>query len=128
MPSYELILRARFSAAHRIRLANGCWEPLHGHNWRVEVHLEGADLDDTGIVADFSVLQSNLREVVAPLNNSNLNDVPALADPGPSTERVAKYIYDRFRPILPDAVLLGRVRVWETDDCAAGYVADGPAE
>ena len=49
----ELVLKAAFSAAHRLRMYDGSLEPLHGHNWQVEVFLVGSTLDAIGVVADF---------------------------------------------------------------------------
>ena len=122
---YELTLRTEFAAAHRIRLADGQMEPMHGHNWRVEVDLRGPTLDDTGIVADFTVLQAHLRAAISELHNTVLNDVPGLADPGPTTELIAKHLHDRLAGLMPATVQLRRVRVWETAECAAAYIPEG---
>ena len=53
MPRYELLLESHFSAAHRLRMPDGSLEPLHGHNWKVEVYLEGPRLDGCDLLADF---------------------------------------------------------------------------
>ena len=123
--SYEIQLLAEFSAAHRLRLANGDWEPLHGHNWKVEVHLAGPRLDAIGLLADFTQLQPNLTRITAELHDTYLNDLPAFAQQNPSTENVARHIHDRFTPQLPSSVRIRMVRVWETSTCAAAYLPDG---
>ncbi len=122
MGRYELTLRGSFSAAHRLRLHDGSHEPLHGHNWKVEVSLEGGQLDAIGILADFTRLQAVLSEITAELHNTCLNDHPALGADNPTTERVARFIFERFEPRLGGALRIGRVRVWETDECAAAYI------
>lgn len=121
MPSYEIVLEAEFSAAHRLKLHDGRWEPLHGHNWRAEVFLEGPALDSAGLLADFTVLQEELRRITGELHDTNLNEHPAFARTNPSTELVARHIHDRFAPGMPSGVKVTKVRVWETRQCAAAY-------
>jgi 6-pyruvoyltetrahydropterin/6-carboxytetrahydropterin synthase len=119
---FELLLRAEFSAAHQLRLLDGRLEPLHGHNWEVEVYIEGDRLDGIDVLADFTVLQPQLREITGSLHDSFLNDHPAFKTKNPSTELVAKFIHDQFAPKMPAAVRITKVRVWETRDCGAAYI------
>lgn len=122
MPRYQLTLRSEFSAAHQLRLLDGSLEPLHGHNWPVEVVLEGEQLDDMGVLADFTVLQPRLGAITDALHDTFLNEAPALDGDNPTTERVARYIAEALQPDLPVGVRIVRVRVWETRDCAASYL------
>ncbi len=124
MGRYELTLRGSFSAAHRLRLYDGSQEPMHGHNWRVEVCLEGGELDAIGILADFTRLQTALGEIMGELHNTCLNDHPALGADNPTTERVARWVCERMSISLAGAVRVGRVRVWETAECAAAYIPE----
>lgn len=128
MGTYELVIQSEFAAAHRLRLSDGSFEPLHGHNWLVEVHLIGPELDDAGMLADFTRLQPSLTAITTELHNSDLNELPAFRSASPSTERVARYIHDRLAPQLPKSVAIRRVRVWETRQCAAAYVPDSAAQ
>lgn len=125
MPRFELLLEAGFSAAHRLKMYDGQYEPLHGHNWRVEVSFEGRRLDEIGVVADFTVLQGHLKAVVADLHDTYLNELPSFADRNPSTEHVAEYLYERLAALVGPNVRLTKVQVWETPGCAAAYVPDG---
>lgn len=122
MSRYELTLRAEFSAAHRLRLLDGSLEPLHGHNWLVEVLLSGDRLDDMDVLADFTLLQPRLRAITGELHDSYLNEHAAFAGRNPSTELVARHVHDRLVPGLPAGVRVLRVQVWETRDCAAAYI------
>lgn len=119
---YEITLRDAFSAAHQLRLQDGTLEPMHGHNWRVEATLEGPRLDETGILADFTVLQPRLNAVTAEMHNTLLNDHPAFVSQNPSTELIARHIHDRLAECLSPAVRVTQVRVWETAECAAAYI------
>jgi len=122
MGLYELVLRSEFPAAHSLRLRGDQHEPVHKHDWRVEVFLEGRRLDDADMVADFTVLQRNLTTIVGELRDRCLNELPAFSACHPSAERVAKHLHDRYRPTLPPGVGLAKVRVWETGECAAAYI------
>ena len=122
MSRYELLLRASFSAAHQLRLPDGTMEPMHGHNWKVEAYLEGPELDSVGILADFTVLQPQLEAITAGLHNTLLNDLSAFSSDNPSTERIAKYVHDALSPRLPGGIRISKVRIWETDHCAAAFV------
>ncbi len=124
MPSFEITVREEFAAAHRLRLADGSWEPLHGHNWRVQVELAGPRLDAIGVLADFTDIRGMLRDAAGRLHDSCLNDLGEFQDRNPSAENVAVYFYNALRNRIPDGVRLRRVRVWETDACAAAVVAD----
>lgn len=127
MPRYELLIESHFSAAHRLRMHDGRFEPLHGHNWKVEVFVEGARLDGCDLLADFVPLQAALAHVTAELHDSYLNELPAFAASNPSAERVARHLHDRLAPLLPVDVRLTRVRVWESPGCAAAYLPDPTA-
>ena len=71
-----------FSAAHA-GLHGGQFEPLHGHSFTVTLRLHG-DLDQAGMVCDFSAVKETLATVIAPLRRRTL--MPA-RPPGGSCER-----------------------------------------
>lgn len=124
MPAYELTVRSRFSAAHRIRLPNGELEPSHGHNWRVEVFVRAGRLDSCGLAVDFADLRVRLDRITGSLDMTDLNHVAGLGDPGPTTELIARHICERFAAGLPGGLSVRAVRVWETEDRAAAYLPD----
>ena len=126
MHAYELLLVSEFTAEHRLKSADGEYEPRHSHNWRVEVFLRSTgDLDDAGLVADFQALQHSFSEIMQGLSNKRLDELSPFADRSSSTELIAKHIHDRFAPALPPSVRVSKVRVWETPRCAAAYVPLG---
>lgn len=122
MPRYEILIRAEFSAAHQLRLASGRLEPLHGHNWEVEVTIQGDQLDEIDVLADFTEVKPQLRAITDSLHDSFLNEHAAFQTRNPSTELVAKLIHDQFALKLPPHIRISRVRVYETQDCAADYI------
>lgn len=123
MSSYHITVEAHFAAAHAIRLPDGSLETLHGHDWRVWVTVERAELDAIETVMDFHDLQALLETIIAPWRQQNLNDVPPFADGNinPTAERVAWYVADRLIDALPEAVTLVDVKVEEAPGCIAVY-------
>ena len=90
---FEVRVEADFSAAHFLRDYNGKCENLHGHNYKVFAHVRGEELNEGGMLMDFSKLKSALRSVCKKLDHTNLNDL-AIFNQNPSAERIAMYIYD----------------------------------
>ena len=64
---YEVTVKTGFSAAHRLRLFNGKFENLHGHNWTAEVMVEAGELDAMGVGIDFVKLKQYVEEILAAL-------------------------------------------------------------
>jgi 6-pyruvoyltetrahydropterin/6-carboxytetrahydropterin synthase len=123
--TFEISTTREFAAAHQLRLYDGSLEPLHGHNWRVRVTVGSDKLDAIGVVMDFHELARLVDEMVQPMHNRNLNDLPGFADLNPSAENVALHIGRFVARRLPQTVRLLCVEVWETADCRATY---SPAE
>jgi 6-pyruvoyltetrahydropterin/6-carboxytetrahydropterin synthase len=116
---HEISIEQQFPAAHSIRLYDGAYEPIHGHNWRVRITLGRDALDAIGVVVDFHELHRRLAEVILPWKNGNLNDDAVLLKHNPTAENVAVAIAERL-PKIPAVVLLC-VEVWETPDCKAVF-------
>jgi 6-pyruvoyltetrahydropterin/6-carboxytetrahydropterin synthase len=116
---FEIRTTRTFSAAHQLRLYDGSIEPLHGHNWRVEVVVSAAELDAIGVVMDFHELERLINQIITPMHNRHLNELPAFARVNPSAENVALHIGTTLR--LPANIRLERVQVWETPENSAVY-------
>jgi 6-pyruvoyltetrahydropterin/6-carboxytetrahydropterin synthase len=119
---YELMVETDFSAAHQLRAYKGKCEALHGHNWRVQIIVSSDKLNDIGIVIDFHELKEISREVILPLDHSFLNDVFPFTEINPSSENIAKWIYDSLKKKLQSKnCLVSSVTVWENDSSSATY-------
>ena len=105
---------------------HGKCEALHGHNYKVFVHVRGKELNEGGMLLDFTQLKAALKKVLATLDHTNLNDNPFF-DQNPSAERIALYICQNVQAEL-DAqkkdVRLYSVDVFETDRSRATYYSD----
>jgi 6-pyruvoyltetrahydropterin/6-carboxytetrahydropterin synthase len=114
----ELIKTFLFEAAHAVTTApegHKC-RRLHGHGYRVDVHVSGPTDPARGWVMDFGELKRAVQPVLETLDHRYLNDVPGLEQP--TSERIARYIWDRLKPALPG---LSAVTVWESDTARCVY-------
>ena len=96
---YQARVEAEFSAAHFLSHYHGKCEKLHGHNYRVRLWVRGAQLDEGGMLADFSLLKKALNESIALMDHSNLNEMEVFKN-DPSAERIAKFIFDAVKERL----------------------------
>ncbi len=101
----------------------------HGHNYVVEVSLQGQPDPITGMVLDLKELKEILtREIVDPYDHRFLNhEVPPFDREVPTTENIARDIWRRLEPSLNSAAhRLHAVRVWETPDLYVDYFGEVP--
>src|SRR5689334_22708481 len=118
--------RESFNAAHRLydpglsedenRRVFGKCANLHGHNYVLEVVVEGEIDPANGYVMDLKFLSEVIcRRVISDVDHRNLNcDVPWLAGRIPTAENLALTFWERIRTELPEG-RLRTLRVWETD-------------
>ena len=117
---YELTIREEFAAAHLLRGYQGNCKDLHGHTWKVEVTLVSAKLDDVGMVVDFKMARQQLREFLTAIDHVYLNDLPYFQKVNPTTEHLARYIFQGFSKIT-HPVKIKLVRVWESETSSVSY-------
>jgi 6-pyruvoyltetrahydropterin/6-carboxytetrahydropterin synthase len=117
---FEICVEHTFAAGHALRNYHGKCENVHGHNYRVQVCLAGAELDETGLLYDFAELKKKLRATSEYLDHQFINDLKPFDQLNPSAENIAKFIYEEIQKELKTAPL-SYVRVWETDTASAVY-------
>jgi len=115
---YSIKVEAYFSSAHYLRGYKGKCEELHGHNWKVEVNVETPGLDKTGMVMDFKDVKKRLGGILEKLDHKCLNKLDYFKKFNPTSENIAKYIYDNLKAKTPGLKL---VTVWESHNCCASY-------
>ena len=120
---YEIKIESSFSGAHRLRGYDGQCENLHGHNWKVEIFVSSWELGEDGMVLDFRRLKQATQKVLETLDHKYLNEIPYFAEINPSSENIAKYIFDRVRERLGESrAKVTKVTAWESaGDCASYY-------
>lgn len=118
---YELTTIVDFEAAHRLADYPGKCNRLHGHNWRVEVTVAGAELDSLGMLVDFRVLKQEVTRVIDTLDHYYLNEIEPFRTVNPTAENIASYVYRELAGRLPAGVAVTAVKVWESPHSAAVY-------
>jgi 6-pyruvoyltetrahydropterin/6-carboxytetrahydropterin synthase len=111
--------------AHSLRGETfGPAQRLHGATYEVRVELRAPRLDRDGIVLDIGELRGALREVLAPLDYRNLDELPDFAAGNSTTEVICRHIHTRLSQRLgsrPDAEL--QVTLVESPVAWASYTA-----
>ncbi len=119
----EIFKEFRIEAAHRLPNlpADHKCARLHGHSFRIEVHVDG-DVDPSlGWVADFADITTAFAPLFEQLDHRYLNDVAGLENP--TSERLAEWVWERLHGTLAG---LSAVVVRET--CTSGCTYRGPAK
>jgi 6-pyruvoyltetrahydropterin/6-carboxytetrahydropterin synthase len=111
----------RIEAAHRLPHVppdHKCAR-LHGHSFRIELHVEGPLDPRLGWVMDFADLKRAFQPLYDQLDHHYLNEVPGLENP--TSEQLARWIWQRLKPAVP---LLSKVVVDETCTSGCAYRGD----
>ena len=134
MPQLTVTRRMRFNAAHRVHnpslsddenrtLFGKCNNPnWHGHNYVLEVSVEGPVDERTGYVIDLSKLKAIVeREFVDQVDHRNMNvDVPFMHGVNPTAENIVVACWRVLEPAIRPA-RLARLRLWETENNYVEY-------
>ncbi|PIQ96618.1 MAG: 6-carboxytetrahydropterin synthase QueD [Nitrospinae bacterium CG11_big_fil_rev_8_21_14_0_20_56_8] len=119
---FEVTVKTRFSAAHRLQYYDGKYENLHGHNWIAIATAETDDVDSIGLGVDFVKLREKLDQVLSSLDYQNLNEVAPFDRQNPSAENIARWTFELLKPQVNDGhARLKRVEIREFEECGAAY-------
>lgn len=117
----ELFKTFQIEAAHHLPNvpADHKCRRLHGHSFRIDVHVSGEVDSELGWVLDFADIKAAFAPLMEQLDHRYLNDVEGLENP--TSENLAVWIWNALSPALP---LLSKVVVRET--CTSGCSYEGP--
>ncbi len=121
---FEVCVEQMFASAHALRNYKGRCENTHGHNWKVQVVIEGEKLDDCGLLVDFIDVKRIMGEILDRIDHQFLNEIPPFDVVNPSAENIAEYWFQQMSCGLkenPVPVRVQSVRIWETDVQSATY-------
>ncbi len=119
---YEIYVKDHFSAAHALKGYKGNCSRLHGHNWIIEVFIKCRELNSIGIGMDFREIKKKLKQVLKKFDHANLNEISAFAGVNPTSEHIAKIIYEELSSqINTDSIKVSKVKVCETPGCGSSY-------
>lgn len=120
---YEITVTSHFAGAHRLRHLHGKCENLHGHNWKVEVSVVSKRLNKEGVVIDFKILKKKMEQVLNQLDHTYLNELPHFLKAEPSSENIARYIFEEMQKELKGhPATLKKVSAWESETSCATYL------
>ena len=114
----ELVREFQFEAAHllpKLPKSHKC-RRLHGHSFRIEVHVEGECDPKLGWLIDYAEIAKAFDPLHSKLDHYYLNEIPGLENP--TSENLARWIWVRLKPKLR---MLSAVVVHETCNARAVY-------
>ena len=112
---YEIVVEKHFEAAHYLRGYQGKCEAMHGHRYRVVVHIEVTQLNDIGLAFDFTDVKKHLNVILDRFDHTCLNDITPFTGINPSAENIASTIYEELsEKVAAQPVKLTAVEAWET--------------
>jgi len=120
---YELKISSQFAAAHQLREFEGGCERLHGHNWKIEVYIQGERLGKDGLLIDFRVVKEATRKALSELDHRFLNELAPFKAVNPSSENIAHHIFKTLsRELNAEDSRVSKVTAWESDSACATYL------
>ena len=121
---WRLAVRSEFSAGHALRHCAGKCEALHGHNFSVEMVVEGGSLQEGAeLLVDFKVLKTRLNKTLEGLDHKVLNASAPFDAINPSSENLARHIWQCLAQTMEEpGVRLHSVTVGEKAGQSATYM------
>lgn len=133
---FSLTVREHIMIAHSFRgEVFGPAQKLHGATYLIDAEFRRPELDADGLVVDIGLAGDALKQVLAPLNYRNLDDLPDFAGRNTTTEFLAKAIFDRLAARIAEGALGAggqglsglKVTLWESHVAWAAYEGALPA-
>lgn len=119
---YRMKIVTDFAAAHLLRGYPGICSRLHGHNWKVDVEVIAAELDEIGMGMDFRDIKAATNELIGALDHRNLNEIPPFDEINPTAENISAYIFEGLsKKLNNERVSVNAVTIWETDRASVTY-------
>lgn len=117
----EIFKVFKFDAAHRlpnVEQGHKCSQ-LHGHSFRVQIHIQGSVDPRSGWVMDFADIAEAFKPLHDQLDHKYLNDIDGLDNP--TSENIAKWIWKHLHSALPQ---LSKIVVQESPESGCIYRGD----
>jgi 6-pyruvoyltetrahydropterin/6-carboxytetrahydropterin synthase len=126
--NYAVAVERDFIARHK--LIGGDWgaeNELHSHHYRVELRLEGPELDKHGYLVDIVNIETGLDSLVAAYRDKTLNELPEFKHLNPSIERLAKIFCEAIsQRVEASNVRVVTVKIWENLIAWASFRRERP--
>lgn len=122
---FELTVKSHISSAHHLNNYDGKCANIHGHNWQVAVSVKGSQLNDDGLLVDFVILKQRINDLLETLDHKNLNEISPFDKLNPTSENLAKYIFEQLKIKFSDLpAKVSKVVILETENVECAYWED----
>ncbi|MCD4650451.1 MAG: 6-carboxytetrahydropterin synthase QueD [Candidatus Cloacimonetes bacterium] len=119
---YQLNIWSHFAGAHKLIGYNGACRNLHGHNWKIRLAVLCEKTNDIGLTLDFKTIKKTMADVLDELDHSYLNDLKPFQNENPTSENIAKYLFETFSGwINDDNCQVKEVEVFESENASVTY-------
>ena len=119
---YDVTVKTGFAAAHQLRLYDGKYDNLHGHNWTAQVTVVADELDPIGVGIDFVKLKQMVEKNLSQLDYHNINEIPPFDELNPSAENIARWLFLKLKvEVNTNLTRVKRVEICEMEGCGASY-------
>ncbi|MCD4817490.1 MAG: 6-carboxytetrahydropterin synthase QueD [Candidatus Cloacimonetes bacterium] len=119
---FKANVTAQFASAHKLIGYDGPCKNIHGHNWKIRVGIFCKKTDEIGLTIDFGIIKKYLNEIIDELDHSFLNELDSFKDINPTSENIARYIYNNLKnKIVQEGCKIADVEVWESDKSSMIY-------
>jgi 6-pyruvoyltetrahydropterin/6-carboxytetrahydropterin synthase len=105
-----------FDAAHHLPNYEGACSAHHGHHFQLEIEIEGFPEQKTGMIVDFKILNSLVKEVI--IDKLDHTDINNLIN-NPTAENILYWIYSTLTLSSKFGLTLNRLRLYETENSFA---------
>lgn len=118
---FTILLETMFRAEHQLTFADGTQEPLHEHEWKVDVAVSAPKLDENDLVMDFEELKMLVEATLMDFRGRRLETIGHFEHRNTSAENVARIVYELIAPKLAETVRLEYVEITEAPGCRARF-------
>lgn len=123
---YTIAVQRDFIAQHA--LTGGDWgaeNSAHSHHYRVELQLQGEELDQHGYLVDIVEIEQTLSTLIASYRDHMLNELPEFAGLNPSLEHFSSILCQALAANIQAANIQKiTLKVWENENAWAAYQMD----
>jgi 6-pyruvoyltetrahydropterin/6-carboxytetrahydropterin synthase len=122
-PIFTVAVERDFIGRHW--LFGGDWgaeNEIHSHHYKVELQLEGSELDRHGYLVDIVDIEAALDELIVRYRDRTLNELPEFKELNPSIEHLSKFFCEALsESIHAESVSAITVKIWENQIAWASY-------
>lgn len=119
---YSVIIKSSFKASHAVKMPDGTIEKPHWHDWKLASSFSRESLDELGFAIEFGHCQDIINSAIETLNNKNINELEIFTQNYPTTELIAKFIFEQIATrLLGTGITLDHIELTEQPNCLVRY-------